>query len=137
VHTVKDDLVFNIKKLSNTLFYYIKLYFTVFLLARSNTCHIPFSNILISKKLFLCNKKSYCTLVQNQWMKLLGKIKKSKFKIKTNLKLQKFLKMFFFKLKKYIKFQNLQKFHQISKKFKMIKFSKSFKNFKVFIKIQN
>jgi hypothetical protein len=46
--------------------YYIRLYFTVFLLARSNTRDIPFSNILISKKQFLCNKKSYCTLVQNQ-----------------------------------------------------------------------
>jgi hypothetical protein len=31
------------------------LYFTVFLLARSNTRDIPFSNILISKKQFLCN----------------------------------------------------------------------------------
>ena len=38
-------------------FYYIRLYFTVFLLARSNTRDIPFSNILISKKQFLCNKK--------------------------------------------------------------------------------
>jgi hypothetical protein len=28
--------------------------------------------ILISKKQFLLNKKSYCTLVQNQWMKLLS-----------------------------------------------------------------
>ena len=46
--------------------YYIRLYFTVFLLARSNTRDIPFSNILISKKQFLCNKKAYCTLVQNQ-----------------------------------------------------------------------
>ena len=46
--------------------YYIRLYFTVFLLARSNTRDIPFSNILIIKKQFLCNKKSYCTLVQNQ-----------------------------------------------------------------------
>ena len=50
----------------NKLVYYIRLYFTVFLLARSNTCDIPFSNILISKKQFLCNKKAYCTLVQNQ-----------------------------------------------------------------------
>jgi hypothetical protein len=41
-----------------TLYYYIRLYFTVFLLARSNTHDIPFSNILISKKQFLCNKKS-------------------------------------------------------------------------------
>ena len=40
----------------NMLFYYIRLYFTVFLLARSNTRDIPFSNILISKKQFLCNK---------------------------------------------------------------------------------
>jgi hypothetical protein len=36
--------------------YYIILYFTVFLLARSNTRDIPFSNILISKKQFRCNK---------------------------------------------------------------------------------
>jgi hypothetical protein len=42
------------------------LYFTVFLLVRSNTRDIPFSNILISKKQFLCNKIPYCTLVQNQ-----------------------------------------------------------------------
>jgi hypothetical protein len=35
---------------------FIRLYFTVFLLARSNTRDIPFSNILISKKQFLCNK---------------------------------------------------------------------------------
>jgi hypothetical protein len=38
------------------VYYYIRLYFTVFLLARSNTRDIPFSNILISKKQFLCNK---------------------------------------------------------------------------------
>jgi hypothetical protein len=54
------------------VYYYIRLYFTVFLLARSNTRDIPFSNILISKMQFLCNKKSYCTLVQNQWMKVRG-----------------------------------------------------------------
>ena len=48
---------FKVKK----LFYYIRLHFTVFLLVRSNTRDIPFSNILISKKQFLCNKKSYCT----------------------------------------------------------------------------
>ena len=36
-------------------YYYIRLYFTVFLLARSNTRDIPFSNILISKKQFLYN----------------------------------------------------------------------------------
>jgi hypothetical protein len=59
-------------KILNNIYYYIRLYFTVFLLARSNTRDIPFSNILISKKQFLCNKKSYCTLVQNQWMKLLS-----------------------------------------------------------------
>jgi hypothetical protein len=41
---------------NNMLDYYIRLYFTVFLLARSNTRDIPFSNILISKKQFLCNK---------------------------------------------------------------------------------
>jgi hypothetical protein len=41
------------------VYYYIRLYFTVFLLARSNTLDIPFSNILINKKQFLCNKKSY------------------------------------------------------------------------------
>jgi hypothetical protein len=53
-------------------YYYIRLYFTVFLLARSNTRDIQFSNILISKKQFLCNKKVSCTFVQNQWMKLHG-----------------------------------------------------------------
>ena len=42
--------------LNNKIYYYIRLYFTVFLLARSNTRDIPFSNILISKKQFLCNK---------------------------------------------------------------------------------
>jgi hypothetical protein len=35
------------------VYYYIRLYFTVFLLARSNTRDIPFSNILISKKQFI------------------------------------------------------------------------------------
>jgi hypothetical protein len=44
------------KKTLNNLCYYIRLYFTVFLLARSNTRDIPFSNIFISKKQFLCNK---------------------------------------------------------------------------------
>ena len=34
-----------------------KAQFYGFLLARSNTRDIPFSNILISKKQFLCNKK--------------------------------------------------------------------------------
>ena len=53
-------------------FYYTRLYFTYFLLARSNTRDILFSNILISKNQFMCNKKSYCTLVQNQWIKLLS-----------------------------------------------------------------
>ena len=43
-------------EIEHKLFYYIRLYFTVFLLARSNTRDIPFSNILISKKQFLCNK---------------------------------------------------------------------------------
>ena len=42
----------------NNKYYYIRLYFTVFLLARSNIRDIPFSNILISKKQFLCNKKN-------------------------------------------------------------------------------
>jgi hypothetical protein len=56
----------------NKHIYYIRLYFTVLLLARSNTRDIPFSNILISKKQFLCNKKAYCTLLQNQWMTLRG-----------------------------------------------------------------
>jgi hypothetical protein len=41
---------------TSRLCYYIRLYFTVFLFARSNTHDIPFSNILISKKQFLCNK---------------------------------------------------------------------------------
>ena len=56
--------------------------------------------------------------------------KKEKFKVHfilTNLKIS-FL---------FLKIQNFQKFHTISKKFKMIKFSKSFKNFIVFIKFQN
>ena len=43
-------------QLFNIIYYYIRLYFTVFLLARSNTRDIPFSNILISKKQCLCNK---------------------------------------------------------------------------------
>ena len=48
----------NVKKhsVNDKINYYIRLYFTVFLLARSNTRDIPFSNILISKKQFLCNK---------------------------------------------------------------------------------
>jgi len=50
-------MVFN-ATFNNISFYYIMLYFTVFLLARSNTRDIPFSNILISKKLFMCNKKN-------------------------------------------------------------------------------
>ena len=50
----------------NSNLYYIRLYFTVFLLARSNTRDIPFSNILISRKQFLCNKKSHRTLMQNK-----------------------------------------------------------------------
>ena len=62
----------NIFGINNNFIYYIRLYFIVFLLARSNTRDIPFSNILISKKQFLCNKIAYCTLVQNQWMKLHG-----------------------------------------------------------------
>jgi hypothetical protein len=79
---------------SYILYYYIRLYFTVFLLARSNTRDIPFSNILISKKQFLCplvfilwfsnfmkfsniliskkqflcNKKTYCTLVPRNFI---------------------------------------------------------------------
>jgi hypothetical protein len=42
--------------------------FTVFLLARSNTHDIPFSNILISKKPFLCNKYmlSGCELIDTE-----------------------------------------------------------------------
>ena len=53
---------------SNKSNYYIRLYFTVFLLARSNTRDIPFSNILISKKLFLCNKKAYALSCKiNEW----------------------------------------------------------------------
>ena len=95
--------------------YYIRLYFTVFLLARSNTRDIPFSNILITKKQFLCNKKSYCTLVQNQWMKLLSpsdlvtpiQYNKKGSKFSTNFKISQ--------IKNFIKFQNFQKFPKISK----------------------
>jgi hypothetical protein len=46
--------IFFLVQYSNNI-YYIRLYFTVFLLARSNTRDIPFSNILISKKQCLCN----------------------------------------------------------------------------------
>jgi hypothetical protein len=56
-------------EICNKDYYYIRLYFAVFLLAGSNTRDIPFSNILISKMQFLWNEKSYCTLVQNQWLK--------------------------------------------------------------------
>ena len=85
--------------------YYIRLYFTIFLLARSNTHDIPFSNILISKMQFLCNKKSYCTLVQNQWMKLLSPshlvtpIQYTKKKVKT--------------FQNFIKFQNFKESYVI------------------------
>jgi hypothetical protein len=45
------------------VYYYIRLYFTVFLLTRSNTRDIPFSNILITLKNFFENfellKKSF------------------------------------------------------------------------------
>ena len=69
---VFSDWLTSLETFFDKTFYYIRLYFTVFLLARSNTRDIPFSNILISKKQFLCNRKAYCTLVQNQWMKLNG-----------------------------------------------------------------
>ena len=49
----------------NNVVCYIRLYFTIFLLARSNTRYIPFSSILISKKQIMCTKESYC-IVQNQ-----------------------------------------------------------------------
>jgi hypothetical protein len=51
-----DHIKANKSKLINKCNYYIMLYFTVFLLARSNARDIPFSNILISKKQYLCNK---------------------------------------------------------------------------------
>ena len=51
-------MIFTENKIIYKYIYYITLYFTVFLLARSNTRDIPFSNILIRKKQFLCNKKS-------------------------------------------------------------------------------
>ena len=47
------------------VYYYIRLYFTVFLLARSNTRDIPFSNILISKKQFLCNNSYMIYIIRN------------------------------------------------------------------------
>ena len=52
----------------NIVVYYIRFYFTVFLLVSSNTRDIPFSNILISKKQFLCNKKTYCVLVPRNFI---------------------------------------------------------------------
>ena len=69
---------------------------------------------MTSKKQFLCNKKSYCNLVQNEWMKLLlpsHLVTPIKYRQKKlNLfKISKFSKMFF---KNFIKFQN---FHKISK----------------------
>jgi hypothetical protein len=70
--TIEHNIYKKKAKIISQYIYYIRLYFTVFLLARSNTRDIPFSDILISKKQFLCNIKSYCTLVQNQWMKLLS-----------------------------------------------------------------
>jgi hypothetical protein len=42
----------------------------------------------LAKKQFLCNKRAYCTLVQNQWMKLRGRVKygeKLMFGFKNNL----------------------------------------------------
>ena len=49
-------LIIGHRTLSNNMHYYIRLYSTVFLLARINTRDVPFSNILISKKQFRCNK---------------------------------------------------------------------------------
>jgi hypothetical protein len=136
--------IYSGKYLFNKSKFYLKIFlslllhkalFYCFLLARSNTRDIPFSNVLISKKQFLCNKKSYCTLVQNQWMKLRGtrvqygfllhrncfslinvrkfkiiKLKQQKIKVqnckkKKNLNFKNFLKFQFF-FKNFIKFQN-------------------------------
>ena len=98
--------------------YYIRLYFTVFLLARSNTRDIPFSSILISKKQFLCHKKPYCTLVQNQWMKLRATREQNVFFIAQKLL---FAHQYVRKLKNFINFLNFQK---ISKFQKFLKTSK-------------
>ena len=50
----------------------LKIFVSNTLFTSSLKILMKFSNILISKKQFLCNKKSYCTLVQNQWIKLLS-----------------------------------------------------------------
>ena len=103
------------------VYYYIRLYFTVFLLTRSNTRDIPFSNILISKKQFLCNKKAYYTLVQNQWMKLRGTRVQYVFLLHRNCFL--LINM----LENFIKFEN----HKIKKrKLLFAKFNFFFKNSK-------
>jgi hypothetical protein len=80
---------------------------------------------LISKKQFLCNKKPYCTLVPRNFFHWFCTRVQYDYLLHRNC---------LFKI--FIKFQNFQKLHTISKKFKMIKFSKSFKNFIVFIKFQ-
>ena len=114
----------------NKIFYYIRLYFTVFLLARSNTHDIPFSNILISKKQFLFNKKAYCTLVQNQWMKLRGTRVQYGFLLHRNCFLLINARKFHLKFQKnskiFIKFQNFQRFHD----FKIFLNDKNILNFK-------
>jgi hypothetical protein len=51
-HIMVHSEIYVITILTSIFFYYIRLYFTVFLLARSNTRDIPFSNIWITKKQF-------------------------------------------------------------------------------------
>ena len=105
--------IYNTYIISHCIYiYYIRLYFTVFPLARSNTREIPFPNILISKKKILCNKKSYCTLVQNQWMKLCGTRVQYGFSLHRNCFL--LINM----LEYFIKFENFKKIwkHKIIKK---------------------
>jgi uncharacterized protein Usg len=102
--------------------YYIRLYFTVFLLARSNTRDIPFSNILISKKQFLCNQKAYCTLVQNQWMNLRGT------RVHYGFVLHRNCFLLINTLENFIKFQNYKIFKKFSKFQKFLKFLKFKKN---------
>jgi hypothetical protein len=101
----------------NILYYYIRLYFTVFLLARSNTRDIPFSNILISKKQFLCNNKSYCTRGKSRVQ--YGFLLHRNCFLLINM-LENFIKFQNYK-KKNFKVQNIQK---ISKLQKFLKISK-------------
>ena len=108
-------------------------------MARSNTRDIPFSDILISKNKFLCNKKSYCTLVQNQWMKLRGMRVQYGFSLHRNCfllinMLENFIKFKNDKIKKTKK--NLKILNKISKFQKFLKISIFFLKFQIFIKFQ-